>query len=360
MTRIGILTFHNTVNYGAVLQAYALQKTIENLGYEVSIIDYRNPAVTARETFSVPKLSKLIVDPRSYFGEMNAYHAFHYRKNKFEHFIDKQMKISPRLAEASSFAKCFDEVVVGSDQIWNLRLTNADFTYFLEDSKCSRLKKVTYAASFGASAIPKKFEKRCQAALDAFDEISVREEAGACIIKKILNRNAEIVLDPTLLVTRNTLERVAADTVETRPYILIYTIAERKKTIEFGKKAAKELNAKIYAIGPSNPLELHGMSPKNDASIEEFLALIRDATLVVTSSFHGLALSLALGTDVCYALSNKQNNANSRLMTLAKLAGIEDRNIENGMPRKRINYANVNIRIEAMREKSMAFLKGAL
>ena len=90
MTRIGILTFHNTVNYGAVLQAYALQKTIENLGYEVSIIDYRNPAVTARETFSVPKLSKLIVDPRSYFGEMNAYHAFHYRKNKFEHFIDKE------------------------------------------------------------------------------------------------------------------------------------------------------------------------------------------------------------------------------------------------------------------------------
>lgn len=359
--KVGILTFHNTLNYGAQLQALALQDSIRSLGHDVEIINYINPAVAKREAILVPHFKDLLKSPRSCLGAFNSYRRFSRRHTEFERFADSSLRIGPQVDDQTGMSLRYDAVVVGSDQVWNTRLTQGDMTYFLNDPSCSGIKKVSYAASFGTAALSTADAERISPALRRFNSLSVRESAGVAVIRELTGLDAQLVLDPTLLVERSYWEGLAAPaSVSAKPYVFVYTVAEKEKTIAFGKRAAEVLGAEIKIIGPSNPLKLLGMKTYNDASIEQFLALIRDARLIVTSSFHGLALALALGVDVCFSLSGSKGNGNSRLESLATIAGIESRNISMGIPTESIDYGQVDERLSRQRSVSMTFLERAL
>lgn len=359
--KIGILTFHNTLNYGAQLQALALQDSIRGLGHDVEIVNYVNPAVAMREAIAAPHFRDLLTSPRSCLGAISSYRRLSRRHAEFDRFAESRLRIGPRVDNQKGISLRYDAVVVGSDQIWNTRLTQGDMTYFLNDPSCFGVKKISYAASFGTTRLSEADAERISPALKRFNSLSVRESAGVAVIRELTGLDAQLVLDPTLLVERSHWERLAApDSVSAKPYVFVYTVAEKEKTIAFGKRAAEAMGAEIKIIGPSNPLKLLGMKTYNDASIEQFLALIRGARLVVTSSFHGLALSLALGVDVCFSLSDSKDNGNSRLESLAMIAGIESRNISMGIPTESIDYEEVDKRLGRQRRVSKAFLEQAL
>lgn len=359
--KIGILTFHNTCNYGAMLQAYGLQSVLQDLGHEASIVDYKNAAVTEREEVIKPAISLLLSNPRRYCVERYSYPRRKRRSEAFKRFADEHLAVGAPMESVTDIIDGYDAVVVGSDQVWNMRLTGNDLTYFLEGAQSSDVKVISYAASFGAAAFPSEYAERCGSAISGFDAISVRELQGVQLVRELTGRDAQLVLDPTLLVERETWLRMAKEPKsEAGSYVLVYTVAEREKTLAFARDAAKELGCEMRVIGVSNPFLLKKARSLNDATVEEFLGLIRGAALVVTSSFHGMALSLALGVNVCYSLSDRPGNSNSRLETLASLSGIERRNISNGLPSSRIDFKTVDSAMAIEREKSLTFLRDAL
>lgn len=355
----GILTFHNTLNYGAQLQAFALQSVLARMGQDVEIIDYRNVAVTARETPLKPGLTSLVRHPRGSVRGFPAYGDLMTRAVKFRKFAESAMRIGPQLQEAEDIARRYQTIVVGSDQVWNPVCTGGDLSYFLDDRAFADTLKVSYAASFGSGSFPQEYAERCGEAFRGFNAISVREESGIEIVRSLSQRDAKLVLDPTLLLERSEWADLGKGQGLGR-YVFVYMVGERKRTFQYAREEAKRRGVPLVAIDCyRRARHMGGCTFRNGASIEEFLGLIRDADLVVTSSFHGLALSIALETDVRYCLNPAKGNRNSRLETLALVAGLQDCNITNGNVDGDIDFFKVRGRLEDARSSSLEFLSGA-
>lgn len=231
--------------------------------------------------------------------------------------------------------------------------------YFLDDPVFSGVRKISYAASFGVDSFPAVFADRCGRAISGFDSVSVREESGVRIVREISGREASLVLDPTLLVDASAWGSVASQPPDA-PYVFAYMVAEQKQTLECARMEAARRGARLVAIDCyRHHRGSRACEYRSSASPEEFLGLIRGAELVVTSSFHGLALSLAMGTDVVYCLDPKKGNKNSRLESLASLAGVENRNALEE-PVGGIDFEGVSKRLGEARKRSLGFLERAL
>lgn len=369
--RAGILTFQNTNNYGALLQAFALCSTVKRLGHDAELIDYRNPTVTRAETPAMPSVRDTVRHPRSSLFRLTAYPYFDTRYKRFQRFQETKMPLGPRIRLQQEMASRYDAIIVGSDQVWNPDITGGDMTYFLPDVHQGTIRKVSYAASFGRATLPHEFRKPCGEALRRFDAIGVREATGAEIVKSISGRDASVVLDPTLLLTRREWERLAGARLMDAPYVFAYLVAEHKRALPFAKQLARRKGMRlVIAEGYASLPSICIANNKSGVSPEQFLSLIQHADAVVTSSFHGLALSLALGTEVYFSLSDAGDNKNSRLTDLAKLAGIERGCLGSALdPLDAVdpfasdtqsNFAAIEARIAGARTKSLAFLKVSL
>ena len=369
--KVGILTFQNANNYGAALQAFALCSTVRKLGYSAELIDYQNPSVTEYENPRLPYLSEVITNPVGSVFRLTTAKAFSCRKKAFDSFNEKYKLIGPSIENQADIESEYDVVVVGSDQVWNPVITGGDMTYFLSQVNSSQTLKVAYAASFGYESFPSDLAKQCGEALADFDCIGVRETEGSNLAKTLSGVNPLVVLDPTLLFQKPDWETVIASgsiqesilelVEQDQGYLFVYIAAERSKTITFAKRVAKQKNLNIVLISGYRglPFICRGKDV-SFASLEEFLFLMQHASLVVTSSFHGYALSLALEKDVYFSLVNGGNTKNSRLLSLAKITKTEDREIADQVALSPIDYSVVNRRIEGERQESLSFLQHAL
>ena len=193
--KIGILTYHRAYNYGAVLQAYALQSAIQNINYNVEIIDYCCDYIEKiGSEKSIKNIIKFILSGR----------RINQTKKKFVKFRNDKLNLSNNDFNRDTIkeiADLYDIYIVGSDQVWNYQGSNFDKTYFLDFVK-QNTKKKSYAASFGISKIPPKYEKEYIRLLNKFSDISVREKQGINIINNLLGKDCELVLDPTLLLSK--------------------------------------------------------------------------------------------------------------------------------------------------------------
>ncbi len=178
MKKVGILTFHRALNYGAVLQAFALRKAIEKLGVEAKIIDYGSIGQTPRFSFESrgvkPFLANMILNFLSLInGDVRRY--------RFKRFRSKNMRTTKeRYKDKNSLIKGsenFDFLITGSDQVWNPQLNQGDFSYLLDFEKRPE-KKIAFAASFGISEIPKRLASDYTKCLLEFKHLSVREAKG--------------------------------------------------------------------------------------------------------------------------------------------------------------------------------------
>lgn len=354
----GILTFINTLNYGAELQAYALTHLVSLLGYDAELVNYNCSSVSKRETPRLPGFGDLS-NPKRFVGQLMKYPELKERAKGFEKFTKNYIPVGTKVKNASDILNLYDRVIVGSDQVWCPQITGCDMTYVLDGKHREGQRIISYAASFGDKMFPKKCVDYFSTALLRFDALSVREERGLEILASLGITDAVVSIDPTLLLVKNEWEKfVKHPTNLSHKYVLAYVVSERDQTIQYAKQAATKLGVDLLYIDAYSGRPVPGARNVGDVAPDAFLSLIHDAELVVTSSFHGLCFSVLFNKEFRYSLSTKKQN--SRLYNLALQLGVEHYDIENTNLSDRIDYVETNRRMGQYRDESIDYLKKAL
>lgn len=322
--KVGMITFHSAHNFGAVLQAYALNKKIIDIGYEAEIIDYRPQFIT--ELYSINPFHKLS-KPKSLISLLSMYPTRIKKYNKFNKFINEEMKLSERSFYSSEdlikYSFNYDIYVTGSDQVWNPEINGVMGEYFLSFAG-TQSKRISYAASFGKDTLNSKFSEEISFHLKKLDAISVREEDGVNIVNNLIGLNPLRVLDPVfLLSSADWKEKIVAPDI-TEKYILVYMMEYNKKVIDIAVKVAEEKNMKILNI--SNSVKIPRGFEKNlrDIGPREFLGYFYFAEHVITNSFHGTAFSIIFEKNFTIVPHSKLN---SRIDNILKLTNLEERQV---------------------------------
>ncbi len=357
--KIGILTFHCAHNYGAILQCYGLQEYLKRSGHDVYVIDYRpDYIVKGRDylknsyrlyiTKSLGLLPKVFLD------------AVRFRKlrcslwNKFETFISTKLNLCP--VPKQFVGEEFDLCIVGSDQIWNKMLTGGFFDpmYFGANFKCP---VISYAASTINESLNEDDKVELKHLLRKLSGISVRERKLKKQLDEIGFKNVEVVCDPTLLTGAETF-KMLADSVP-RPkvskYIAIYRIRQDPNLIDYAYRLSKKTRLPIIEI--TTIFNSERWSQKvYDSSVENFLAIIKGASYVVTNSFHGTAFSLLFNKN--FVAIRQNGPVDDRIEQLLTSVGLIDRFVQPNIQviETPIDFNSHDEQFRIMVEKSRNFL----
>ena len=374
LKKIGIITINDYKNYGNRLQNYASQEVLKSLGYSPeTIVNIQKEKINVESSNIIgTKLKKLTL--RKVVGKIYKkfkYNYFYDKKNKkcneqkeenFRVFTNKYIKESNYSISEGSYHEelnGFDCFVVGSDQVWNPNYRSGSSIDFLTFAPIQ--KRVSYAASFGISSIPDKYSREYTEWLSNFSALSVREEAGANIIKKLTGRDTDVLVDPTLMLTKQQWLKISSPPLN-KPkgqYILTYFLGEKNKnTKKYLKRLRYKYNFDIYNMADISDSESYINSPS------EFIDLINDANLVITDSFHGCVFSVIFEKPfIVFERNSGQNNSmNSRIETLLSKFNLSSRMVENVKDEHilKIDYADVKATLENEKQKALIFLKKAL
>lgn len=364
MGKIGILTYHTGYNYGASLQAYALQTTIERMGKKCEIINFETERfVASREMFSRrpsrPKELIKILMRLPYSSPLKE------RQRMFDSYTRNCLKLSPLYRteeEVVSHASEYACIVCGSDQIWNLSHQDspaANPLYFLNFPK--NQKRISYAASFGkwVREAP-QHEDVFLPWLKQFDAISVRETSGVEYVRS-LGLDCTLCLDPTVLLDAQDYEPICAERVVDQQYVLLFSWSCTKEVLTAAKLVAKRLGLPLLNIVPPPRAAFKGIPRKLDVGPREFLSMVKNASFVVTNSFHGTAFSTTFEKPYISVVSGSPD---TRMSSLLSQLGLEDHlttaDTMNLDAMFATDYGTVTGKKKALRKDSLAFLKNAL
>lgn len=360
--KCGIITFHRAINFGAVLQTYALNKTINRMGVDCDVIDYRCPFL---EKQYAPVSLKTAIDPMRIARILLKNIQVKDNRENFEKFSNKYIKTSPKSyntkKELEECNKDYDIFITGSDQVWSYYCAGFDKNYFL-DFVSDSFKKNSYAASFGVDSIPNDKKDTYRDLLSDFNNISVREKQGANILENIVDKENTIVLDPTLLLTKEDWSTIAYNDINEGRYLLVYLMAETKSIFKFAEELARERNLEIIYI---NDRFYKKKNMKNFSKIkpEQWISLFINAECIVTNSFHGIAFSINFNKEFFIEYLPEPAKVNSRLEYILDLFELTDRCISD-MPKSKINkkidYQKVQQILDKERCKSLNYIKQIL
>lgn len=315
--RIALLSLFKSPNYGAILQSYALQVHLKDLGFDSEYIPY-----SRHEMYSVPKRIK-----------NRLYHIisylFGYRKREKRTSSFRQNYLSIARNQQNEQYEQYDVFLVGSDQVWKPELLDStDSFFFVPFSSSSN--KVSYASSFGVSELPKKYQKRYCQLLESFKSISVREREGIEILGKLGITGASCVCDPTFLLSKQHWKRLIGNRIIQEDYILCYVMTGDIPTANYVHDTAKRwvsqlgTNLKVFIIGDRDYRKLKpGYNLICDAGPMEFLNYTYYASYVITSSFHGTCFSLIFGKKFVNVL-NPLSPYNNRVLNLHRVFGLKN------------------------------------
>lgn len=323
MKKIGVVTFQRAVNYGAVLQAYALQTIITEMGAEVEFINYYSSAV---EDIYMPGK---VLHGRSLKSVIKAIVEFRDKRKKrkaFLRFTDKYLYNSifiKNKEELKAINDSYDAFITGSDQVWNDICTGMDPFFFLDFA--DNRKKNSYAASFAFEHIPEQLTETYNNLLYEYQNISVREEQGRVIIKDLLDRSVEVHVDPTLLLNSEQWDTAAEDVQGLGDYICVYTVQPPKNLLNVARELAESTGMRIVYINGNSAMKMkyHDFTFISDASPSEFVGLFRNAKYVLTNSFHGTVFSIIYHKKFITECQTKEKY-NSRAENLLNLLGLSE------------------------------------
>lgn len=290
MKRCGIITIHKVPNYGATFQAFALLKFINNLKrVDVEIIDYQ-----MNGTLVYDKSCNRVI--RKIWGILNNFPLYLSRKKKdkkFAEFWEKNYILSLRSYNGDedifSNPPCYDIYIAGSDQLFNLELTNNSSAFYLQFAKG---RKISYSTSFGMKGIQKSFRPLMEKTLPSFSSISVREKSACEYIKKEMGLECRTTVDPVLLLNRDEWSVYSRKVRLPAKYIFVYIMSDNENinpTIQWVKQKA---NLPVVAIKTFDNNPHVKARFIEDAGPSEFLYLVEHAEFVITNSYHGSLLSI--------------------------------------------------------------------
>ena len=374
---------HN--NYGTSLQGYAMLKKIQQLGYQCEVINYKK-CLTLNQ-----KLHFIINAIRS--GEAKTLYARLVRKRilqKHPQYAEgirlrteavnkyKEKKLIPLFHEYVGYdalhegSKNYSAVVVGSDQVWTpMSLPNKFFNLlFVDDS----VPKIAYASSFGVSEIPQFQKKATGKYLNRFAYIGVREQRGKEIVDSLSHQTAQVVADPTLLLSREEWEAEISDSPinETEPYIFCYFLGNNQNARKAANKLKAKTGLKIITIKHMDEYvpedEKFGDEAPYYVDPNDFVKYISKATYVCTDSFHCSVFSIIFHRQFMtfYRFANtSKTGRNSRIDSLFNVLGINKKHIYNEEDIQKninepINWQEVDRNLSQLRNESIEFLNKAL
>ena len=345
--KIGILTFHWCYNYGAIIQAWALQSCLSSFGHEVFVINY-DPTRSQLPWWMVALRQRSL---RRFARDMY-FHLFRRR-----HFCETVAVSSIKDIAALSL----DAVIVGSDQVWNVQyLTCPSGKYndvYLLHGSLGETKKLTYAASIGHGGWRDyRWKDDLIADIRAFDSISVRE-AVACDELAAFGVISTLVPDPTLLLKVKDYEKITRSKKTKKPYIFSYLLSEYDKVLPMVEHVSRETHKDFYVVSPSHlkESEFCFLDPC------KWLSALRYSSFVVTDSFHGTMLSLIFNVPFATVLKPGAPKMNSRVTGLLNAVGLGSRIASSvsdiiAFMNNPINWSDVNGRIDKMRAQGCAWL----
>ncbi len=355
--KVGILTFHCAHNYGAVLQAYALQQAIKELGHEVFIIDYKPGFLTQPY-----KLFDISRDKNRSFISNLFWEVYSIKKKlkkakSFNRFVKKKLYI--KKLTKGTVPRDIDFIVVGSDQVWNIELTNGFNKYYWGDvSVVPQKHKITYAVSMEHSLKSTDFDE-VEKLTKNFQSISVRESNLKELLEAASNINISKVLDPTLLLKNDFWETKIGRQKTIEKYILIYSVRDNEEILRIANKISKKTGFKILEIKNSQYYIKKNSIPFGISPFE-FVTYFKYASFIVTSSFHGTAFSIIFKKDF-YTVRMKDGH-NTRSESLLNDLNLSDRMVDDTseIDLKKIDYNNTLFKLNELQTNSFDFLSSSL
>lgn len=323
MKTVGILTYHSSDNFGSVLQAYATCRMLRDSGFDGRIVDLRKPEV--KKLYRILRFS---TNPSVMMA--TAYNALHYgalrcRKSRYERFRREQMVLSRHRyssgAELSGEDPGYDAYVVGSDQVWNRRIVDHDPAYFL--AFAGEARRIAWAASCGPVCENEGLPADMKRELERFQLITLRENAGARYLAQEGVENTKVVPDPVFFLNRDQWCAAASGKKRKKKYMLCYFPGVVTPEFDaYTKSLARERGLQRVLLMP-HWRNLMRRDPKNySAGPAEFLALLRDADMVCTNSFHAAAFSVIFGKD--FIVGTHSYGSDERINTLLERTGLRE------------------------------------
>lgn len=375
--KIGILTFHKSLNYGSALQAFALVQKLRKLGYDAEIIDYKQEKYDS--------LYKLLKAPVS--AKAVKYDLVHMaflgtlikREKVFPDFCEKYLYLSKEKYQygddLNDLSERYDTIICGSDQIWNPNAVDFDINYFLPGVR--NVSKVSYAVSInGGSLNNTSVAEQLKKNLLDFHVLSVREKSGRENLNDFLGgeREVSVVLDPTLLHNRDMYDAVSAPRLIKEPYIFFYSVNFMPDAIAAAENLSKRTGLPVYTLfaGRGSQYLLKAAKKfhmwKKSVGPESFISLLKYSDYVVTNSFHGTAFSVIYEKNfysVGCADLNGQPKQDERICDGLAQFGLLDRvvtkeQIKNVPLDTKIDYESVGEKREKLIQESVNYLKDAL
>ena len=297
----GIITFLHNDNYGSSLQAYALQRAITRMGYSCEHIDYmpdRNEKI--RNILRCGNSPKLIAEGMRKRSVKAGQEAARRKSDAIPEFYARRMKLSPRCASHRQLAEVcgkYDTLICGSDQIWNPVWLNT--AYFLDFAGAGQ-RKIAYAPSLGVSEMPAARKARMIRRLTKdFEAVSVREDAGAAIMKKITGMQPDVMPDPVCLLTRDEWIDMAGDAASDgaaeEGYLLCYFIGEDPKYWDKVRELRQKTGLQVRVMPVTAESFQSGYNLTEGTAPEDFIRTLAGAEMLCTDSFHGLVFGTVFG-----------------------------------------------------------------
>lgn len=369
--KIGIITIIDYFNYGNRLQNYAVQEVLKSIGYTVETIVNTQRSSNKNTSNKLKNLSKLknknimsilkAIKRRLFLiinkKKISSLNNEKYRK--FKDFSNKYINETDFIISDNNIPEYinydYDFFIVGSDQVWNPHYRKGSSIDFL--SFASKEKRISFSASFGVSEIPDVFKEDYSKWLCDFKAISVRENAGFDIVRNLTGKEAEVLVDPTLLIQKENWINISKESKKkpSKRYILTYFLGHKKDTI----------SKKIIKIANRKGLEIVNLASIKDDKFytsdpAEFLDFIKSAEIFFTDSFHGVVFSILFSKPFIVL---KRGEMNSRIDTLLNKFDLVDRKWENIRFDEdifKIDFSHVESILENERQKAINYLQNAL
>lgn len=370
--RIGILTFHFTNNYGALLQVYALQKTLQQLGHCVEIVRYYpmcNRNRGSPKASNLGSCTEITQRPvvRRWTARISGMVQGLPQRLSFYSFKKRFLQLTPKYRSADAFReKChlYDALIAGSDQVWNVKgiLKRYDPVFFLDLGPNYTGRRVSYAACFGSKNQPAHCRESMGRSLKRFDALSVRSRFSQELVHDLTGRHAALVVDPTLLTSY---ENVVNRRRSREAFILVYPLLRylNESMMRIALEIKRNTGMPIVALARPESFPCADSCIPN-AGPGRWLAMFRDASFVCTTSFHG----------TIFALKNRKpfltfvpDWRSERLADLLNRYGLINRLLLEDTAdavasavAQEIDYDATSIMIARDAEGSIAFLRAAL
>lgn len=354
--KIGIVTYHRTLNYGAVMQSLATRFVLEDMGHEVYYVDYW------------PKYhrEKYEILPKEKFRKFDILH-----KTKFLLLLSLRYKSKKRRIEnfdeffqthiypyCRSVDDSYDVVIYGSDQIWRKQNEIGEYNpFYFGDNNVKTQHHISYAASMGILPVDDADKIKVKELVSHLEKISVREEGLQKLLLSLGYKNVSLSLDPTLLLNSNEWDKQLSTEIYTgAKYVLVYIMGANSFDLEEIKKFAENRELKVivlrgYATTKETETNITAAGPY------EFVRLIKNADYVFSASFHGLAFSIIYGKQFFTSFKSNSERASSLLNQL----GLIDRLLtpKSKIPQNcpDIDYGEVKKKLQVIRNESLKYLE---